>query len=652
MIMKVPKRAMHMDFHTLPAIPDVGADFNPEEFAKILRQARVQHINFFARCNLGFSYYPTKVGFRHPGLRREMTGDMIAACHAGGIGVSAYINVGFHHELAQRRRDWAIVNRKGQVCIDEGRTSSFFRRMCFNTPYLDHVLAEISEILDLYPEVDGFFFDSFGNAPCYGYECLNAMREQGMDVLDDVQVQKFADDLRLKVARRLRAAVPEDKMLFMNGIPYKPQAEISSHLELECLPTSPEWGYDTFPLTVRYLRNLGKPVLAMTARFHQSWGDFGGLRPLEALNYDCFHALAQGVDISIGDHLHPRGKPDSDVYRMIGNAYSKVSEREPWTANAKPVTEIAILSEVPKSFGPHHVSKYPELTGAARMLCELNCQFDVIDDAMDFSKYRLLILPDTVTLSPELAEKISNYLAGGGKIFSSNISGLDQDKTGFVLKEWGTEYNGPAPTSIEYFQPESSIAADLPEMPVTIYETGISMTPGKGSEVLSHVIPPYFDIHWDGFHGHRYAPPGTENNFAVAVQSASGNVIHCNFPIFAAYSRKAPVQYRTLLKNCLERLLPDPLIKAENFPAFGRVTLNRQDNRLIMHLLVYVPEKRGETQIIEEPVTIKNPVIQVKTDAETATIVPEIHKLETIRSGNYLEIRFPELTGAQMVVIE
>lgn len=82
------KRALHFDFHTLPAIPDLGADFDAEKFASQLSEAKVEYINFFARCNLGHSYYPTKVGIRHPYLKdKDIYGDLLRACHKRDIGV-------------------------------------------------------------------------------------------------------------------------------------------------------------------------------------------------------------------------------------------------------------------------------------------------------------------------------------------------------------------------------------------------------------------------------------------------------------------------------------------------------------------------------------------------------------------------------------
>ena len=53
-------RQIHLDFHTSPLIPDVGADFDPEEFAATLKNAHVNSINLFARGHHGMLYYDSK----------------------------------------------------------------------------------------------------------------------------------------------------------------------------------------------------------------------------------------------------------------------------------------------------------------------------------------------------------------------------------------------------------------------------------------------------------------------------------------------------------------------------------------------------------------------------------------------------------------
>ena len=76
---KFPKRAIHFNFHTMPGCHDLGPQFDAGRFVATLQKARVEYINFFAKYNLGFCYYPTKIGTGHPGLQFDLMGKIIRA---------------------------------------------------------------------------------------------------------------------------------------------------------------------------------------------------------------------------------------------------------------------------------------------------------------------------------------------------------------------------------------------------------------------------------------------------------------------------------------------------------------------------------------------------------------------------------------------
>ncbi|MBQ7163726.1 MAG: beta-galactosidase, partial [Clostridia bacterium] len=85
--MRKIRRAMHFDFHTSPGISDLFANFNAENFADKLKQNHVEYINFTARCNMGYSYYNTKIGKKYNGLTRDILKEVLDACHKRDIGV-------------------------------------------------------------------------------------------------------------------------------------------------------------------------------------------------------------------------------------------------------------------------------------------------------------------------------------------------------------------------------------------------------------------------------------------------------------------------------------------------------------------------------------------------------------------------------------
>jgi len=650
---RFPKRAIHLDFHTMPGVYDVGSDFEPEEFAETLNKAGVDYITVFARCNLGFAYYPTKIGIVHPGLKRkDLLGDMVSACHSKGIRVAAYFNAGLDHEHAVLHREWCKVNKNGQVA-EVDRMGHFFRRMCLNTGYREHLLGMIEEVLDMYP-VDGIFLDCFTLSPCYGVECIDGMRKLGMDPFDEKEgekfcwmiTQRFGEDVKGLLKRKRR-----DIFLYFNGLPYRYQP---THIELEVLPTG-GWGYDYLPWIIRYARTLKKPYFTMTGRFHKSWGDFGGLRPDHSLLFDLYNSIANGGTCSVGDHMHPRGKLERSVYEMIGRCYSKIKEIEEFTEDAKVETEMVVIE--PSLFlYPGFSFDHSSVAGATRMLMELKYQFDISDGMDDLDKYNVVILPDNVTLEDGLKKKIERHIERGGVLISSGFSGMDKDKKEFVLDGYKIVYKGEEENNPSFFVPEKEVAEGIPDMPITIYQPGISMHAKKGGRVLARHIKPYFNIHsWDWRHENLYTPPEKETGRAVLVQC--GNIFHFSFPVFKGYFNDAVVWYKVLLKNCIEKVYKEPLIKYEGLPSFAQVTVTSQKKRRLVHILSYLPELRGsQMQIIEEPVLIKDVHIGLKNTGKSSIkkvyCVPSYEEVEFKVEKNYIWFIIPEVSGYQMVVVE
>ncbi len=108
-------RQVHLDFHTSPLITDVAVDFDAPAFVQTLKDAHVNSINIFAKCHHGMAYYPSKVGPVHPGLKIDLLGEMIAACHKADILTPVYITVMWDQYAAEQHADWRVLDKNGEV---------------------------------------------------------------------------------------------------------------------------------------------------------------------------------------------------------------------------------------------------------------------------------------------------------------------------------------------------------------------------------------------------------------------------------------------------------------------------------------------------------------------------------------------------------
>ncbi|MEF3303025.1 alpha-amylase family protein [Paenibacillus sp. GYB003] len=648
--MRKLKRAVHLDFHTMPNVADFAAGFDARTFARTLKDAKVDFINVFAKCNLGFAYYPTEIGVPYPYMEGDMLGETVAECRKEGIGVAAYFNIGLDHEMARKHRDWSVVNKEGQVIWGD-RTGNFFRLMCLNSGYRDYALGMIREVAERYP-VDGVFLDCLVFNPCYGNECQELLQASGRDPLDHREVESFTRQTVIDFCRDVKTIVGNDRLLLPNGLGHVHSEGIGTHIEIECLPGA--WGYDYFAAQAAYARTLGKQVLYMTGRFHANWGDFGGLKRKASLEYDCWDALMNGIGTSVGDHMHPRDGLDPAVYRLIGDVYADVEKLEPWTDGAAAVADIAVVLPEGSDLGannPRFPIGHRVLYAAARMLGELKYTFDIVEERGDFSAYRLIVLPDEIAVTDTLKDKLERHLAAGGGIVSTGFSGLDPERTGFSIDRWRMDYLGPDPRNVSYYTMLERSERFDPDFRYAAYKQGIWMKGRADATEIASDWDAYSDKHWDGFHGYFYTPPARRSGRAAALRS--GPVIQIAHRLFLSYEQHAYPEDKYLLDHCIRQLLPEPLVRCERIPSTARVGVTRKDGFDLVHVKTTYPELRGKYNVIEEHNVVTGGVVSLRgTGAKRVYTAPDRTPLPFDVADGYTRIRLPDVCGYAMIVVE
>jgi hypothetical protein len=651
-------RQVHLDFHTSEHIPDVGRDFDPERFAATLKRAAVNSVTCFGRCHHGYIYYDTAKfpERRHPHLTRNLLKEQIDACHAHDIRVPIYVTIQWDRYTVDREPGWRQVLASGELQGQKPFEPGFYGRLCLNSPYVDFVKAHLTELFEVVA-VDGLFLDIVAPQECACPRCLAAMRARGLDASNQDARRAFGRDVTFAFQRDLTAFIRTlDRRcsIFYNGGHIGPElrtvAATYTHWEMESLPSG-GWGYLHFPITMRYGRTLGLDSLGMTGKFHTSWGDFHSLKNQAALQFEVFQMLALGAKCSVGDQLHPRGELDAATYDLIGAVYREVERKEPWCRGAAPVSDIGVFS--PEEFTGGRTP--PPAMGVTRMLQETRHQFDFIDTrTTDLSRYRLLVLPDEIRLSPELAEKLSAYLAGGGSILASYRSGLKAGADEFALDAWGVRWKGRAPFSPDFIRPRGPLAPGLPATELVMYLEGLEVTP-SGADVLADVVVPYFNRTWQHYSSHRHTPSSGRVGYPGATRH--GRVIYFAHPIFTQYSRNAPRWCRLLVSNAIDLLLPDPVLRASGPTTLQATVLEqRQERRTVVHLLHYVPERRGqEFDVIEDVIPVTDITISLRADrpVREARLVPEGRSLRVSadRTGRTMVV-VPRVVGHQMVALE
>ncbi|MGI6742183.1 MAG: alpha-amylase family protein [Eubacteriales bacterium] len=626
------KRALHIDFHTMPGIHDFMREIDPADFAETLSDAHITLVNVFAQCNIGFSYYKTDLGIPYPGMKGDMLPDIVRECHKRGIKVVAYINVGLNHEYARKNYGNCRINSEGKVVFGD-TSGNFFRAPCYNSEYGEYLLSVIREIFKKC-KPDGIFCDCMFNMACWCNSCTEKMISEGIDIKNTAAVYEFQHRSMKEICRRIKDIVPPEKLCYFNGMEWTDVE--NSHLEIECLPSG-GWGYDYFIPRSAYARMLSDNVIYMTGRFQASWGDFGGYKGLNSLENDIQDAMCQGTQFSVGDHMHPAEGLVEDIYRDIGKIYRKYEEYERWTDGCRYISEIGIIINRGSFTNSHK--------GAARMLSELKYGFDIIDETMDFGKYRLLLIPGDTVPNDALCEKLKDSYKNGIKLIFCGRSGVGKDGFWADFINDKAEFNGFDDTDNAYYKTNETLK-DTADMPYAMYTRGILMTAKDKKDEFASRVKPYFKKHWDGLQGYFYTPPECKDGHSAVILCS--DFAYVSFDPFESYFNEASSFHKKLVSELISALMPKRLIEC-NLPSTSRATLTGCDEYRLLHIKATYPEPRGKVNIVEEPVLLPaGQIVSVEGEYRSVKLLPgENEVMSRIKDGR-TEIMLPLINGYDM----
>ena len=671
-----PLRTIHLDFHTGPDVPGVGADFDAERFARTFKEAHVDSVTVFGTCHHGHAYYRTEHPCRHPNLAPglDLTGSQIEALHRAGIRAPIYITGQINEYAANTHPEWLAVQPDGRhaklmprdVSPDQGQAlHAGWQVLDMSSPYQDYLAEQIEEVLARYSPVDGIFLDMCWDQPSVSRWAVAGMMKRDLDPRIAEHRDRYAREVALAYMERFSGLVESaGKGADHFGIWYNSRPKTNLHVEkkylrrveIEALPTG-GWGYAYFPYVARYVRPLGLPTLTHTGRFFKSWGDNAGLKPAAALKYECCQVLSQGMTGGIGDLLHPRGVPQPAVYELIGGVYAHVEACEPFVAGGVPQSQIALVVDPELGDNPGDAG-----LGATRALQQLQQQFDVVGPGADLGDYEVVLVAETTPVDEVLLAKLRACLAQGGGLIFSGQAGFDEQGEP-VLAEQGVAGHGASPFSHTFLRMAPAVSGGIPGYDHVTYESGCRMRPVVGAESLVAVVEPYFERHFARFSGHSYTPPAELSPWSAVVRN--GNVITFALPILGTYGRHAVPVHRRLLGNCIDLLLPEPLLRATAAPSLLETTVVRSGSRTVVHLLCFARERRTDSfdhrtgrssglDIVEDAIPLVDQALAVKLPAAPRRAHLEPHGVELpvdYRDG-YAHVAVTVPDGHGMVVFD
>jgi len=600
------------------------------------------------------------VGTQHPSLDIDLLGEQIGALHAVGIRAPIYVSVLWDDLAGELHPEWIITTLEGRSLMrrplshdSPGEGTVGWTTLDVSGGYGDYLAALVEELLDRY-SVDGFWFDIVWPQPNFSALGQKLMREQGIRLDDAAQVQEFAARQMRAFMKRMNTLIRaryEDASIFFNctiNPEMRDSVPFMSHLEIESLPTSgDQWGYTHYPVVSRFARTFGLEILGMTGRFHKSWGDFGGLKTIDQLMYECGTILSSGGGISVGDQLDPSGRLDPAVYRTIGAVFNYVAQIEPWLLDSRPTAEVAILGSSVKEMRIEHlVSKHDlEVEGMSQVFLETGIQFDIVDSQQnDLTGYAALVIPESLNINPELLERIQRRRQEGVKVILSGTAAMD-DNGDYLLPDMPVEYVGPTPTVPSYLRPDGAQAVH-PEVATdydyAFYDQAHVVKALAGATGHGEIRSARYNRSWEHFTSHAQAPVGA--GLGSPIVAHNDDVLYFAAPLFRAYRNHDYWVYRELITAALDQFLPQRLVRLEG-PGWVETTMHTQaasgqrPARDVVHLTTYQARRatNGAIAHVDEAAAVAGLRLHVAVSDR------EVTKVYLAPSGQ--DLRFTQIDG-------
>ena len=660
----LPSRQVHLDFHTSEFIPGIGEKFDKKQFQEALKTAHLNQINIFAKCHHSWSYYPTKIGNPHPNLKIDLLGAQIEACHEIGVKCPIYFTVGWSAHDAETHPEWCAREKDGKYLAflydfdakpTDVKTENSWKWLCpaAGGAYSEMIKKQVEEICQKYP-VDGFWFDIYHVADlgCYCENCTKRMQAERVDMNNHEAVVKSTALAIKKHQTELRAVITKyfpTATVYFNATPHvrnngsfnNQLYDLNTHQELEDLPST--WGgYDKLPLEAKYHLQNGSPIVAMSGKFHKSWGEFGGFKHADAIKYEAAAMISNGAACNFGDQLHPSGIMDLETYRNIGHAYEYVGKIEKFGLGGLPVSRLGLWLSLDGK------ADY----GTVNMLLETHNDF-VIANENNLDKLELLIVPSASRITDAQAQRINNWVQKGGKLIVFGNGALNQNRDKFILNV-GADYLEKSPFNFDFTVVEKELGPDVVSSPFLNYEGGLRCKPTSGT-ALAYVREPFFNRTMEKYSGHRATPYKLENSEYPAVVK-NGNVIWFAHDLDEMYYTSAVRLHRQLVENAINLLYEKPMLSVKNLPSCGRTSLLKQENenRYVAHLLYAPALQRGEVMVIEDFLPVSDVEIEVTVSEKVKKVVqiPDGKKLDFSRIGDKLIVKVPTFTMHTAIVLE
>ena len=434
------------------------------DIVRLAKEINANTIALFARDAWGRAFYNSKVSEKIGKLgARDLVREVIEEAKKEGLSVVLMIGHTSNLMLYKKHPEWVQRDRNGRVISmdsdpDEApRSKPEWPLMCLNSPFVEHVKREIEEVISY--GADGVFLDSFRYMPdkdkaCYcnwcarKYEIDNKARLEPRGDVDEFEWRIRVNVERIAELHRHVKSLSKRCLLVYNNHPLGWRGRACTIAErardyidvvfAECSETDYQPPGFIAEMTKLSRALTGKPVWASRNSFHTA------LTSSQTTDV----AIRQGLREAFAGGGWPLYLVFSSTYKAGHDAtparqvMSEVEVLEEYMLDSKPVEYIGVVY----SNRSKDLARYPFSThitdsfrGFYYALLEEGLPVNYISDSSlesgAFTRYRAIVLANTLSMSSRADANILDYARRGGGVIATY-------KTGF-LDERGSKKSSP-----------------------------------------------------------------------------------------------------------------------------------------------------------------------------------------------------------------
>lgn len=562
--------------------------YDSQKIADTIIQSGFEAGMIYARCHVGTCYWNASEGPKHAGLgEHDQIGEICAHLQAAGKRFILYYSTIFDKKLYDAHPDWRIIG--GGAEGDMFGHNSRYKHVCPNSPYRDYTVRALEEIARNYP-IEGAFLDmTFWPAVCYCQHCKKAWNEASGG--QAIPTQDWNDPVWKRFVRWRYAVMtgfirdcvaalhkyrPEIVVSYQcpnqihngwimgddinaadsGGIPSHDVYYPSGHIHLSLQPrlfqsTSPVHPFDVF---------ISRPVVGLR--------DMPSMKPYIHMLAETCSVLANGGAVIYIDQIHPDGGLYQDHWDQFKQLNVEVARRQEFTGgDPVPFVGVYFSQDTRDFFGQDDFEEryMAEFAGACKALLEEHILFDIVTprNLDDLTKYRVIVLPNTVCLSKNEVDVLRCFAAGGG-----GLVGTYEVSSG---NEWNEPYPQPALGDVfgiqrlgdtnqftdTYFRVDGGdhpvVDGLYRQRPITSMQRQLLVEAVGSAEKLGFVVYPYVEWTPDRYVSIHNNPPAIETGCPAIVANTygKGRTVYFSAQVGAMYATASYWEVRKLLGNAV-----------------------------------------------------------------------------------------------------